>query len=46
MDISLTSDYQLMVDGKILPFTFDFMTGFYRDVPRKIPCFSRATGFT
>ena len=29
MDISLTSDYQLMVDGKILPFTFDFMMGFY-----------------
>lgn len=29
MDISLTSDYQLMVDGKILPFTFDFMSGFY-----------------
>lgn len=29
MDISLTNDYQLMVDGKILPFTFDFMMGFY-----------------
>ena len=29
MDISLTSDNQLMVDGKILPFTFDFMSGFY-----------------
>lgn len=29
MDISLTSDAKLMVDGKILPFTFDFMMGFY-----------------
>jgi len=29
MDITLTSDYKLMVDGKILPFTFDFMMGFY-----------------
>ena len=29
MDISITSDAQLMVDGKILPFTFDFMMGFY-----------------
>jgi hypothetical protein len=29
MDITLTSDSKLMVDGKILPFTFDFMTGFY-----------------
>ena len=29
MDITLTSDAKLMVDGKILPFTFDFMTGFY-----------------
>lgn len=29
MDISLTSDSKLMVDGKILPFTFDFMMGFY-----------------
>lgn len=29
MDISLTSDNQLMVDGKILSFTFDFMMGFY-----------------
>lgn len=29
MEISLTSDAQLMVDGKILPFTFDFMMGFY-----------------
>lgn len=29
MDITLTSDAKLMVDGKILPFTFDFMMGFY-----------------
>lgn len=29
MDITLTSDSKLMVDGKILPFTFDFMMGFY-----------------
>ena len=29
MDISLTDDAKLMVDGKILPFTFDFMMGFY-----------------
>ena len=29
MDITLTSDAKLMVDGKILPFTFDFMAGFY-----------------
>lgn len=29
MDITLTSDNKLMVDGKILPFTFDFMMGFY-----------------
>ena len=29
MDIILTSDSKLMVDGKILPFTFDFMMGFY-----------------
>lgn len=29
MDISITSDNKLMVDGKILPFTFDFMMGFY-----------------
>lgn len=29
MDITLTSDNKLMVDGKILPFTFDFMKGFY-----------------
>ena len=29
MDISVTSDNKLMVDGKILPFTFDFMMGFY-----------------
>lgn len=29
MDITLTSDAKLMVDGKILPFTFDFMLGFY-----------------
>lgn len=29
MDISITSDAQLKVDGKILPFTFDFMMGFY-----------------
>lgn len=29
MDITVTSDCKLMVDGKILPFTFDFMLGFY-----------------
>ena len=29
MDISVTSDNKLMVDGKILPFTFYFMLGFY-----------------
>ena len=29
MDITVTSDCRLMVDGKILPFTFDFMMGFY-----------------
>ena len=29
MDITLTSDAKLMVDGKILPFTFDFTMGFY-----------------
>ena len=29
MDITVTSDCKLMVDGKILPFTFDFMMGFY-----------------
>lgn len=29
MDISLTNDAKIMVDGKILPFTFDFMMGFY-----------------
>lgn len=29
MDITLTSDAKLRVDGKILPFTFDFMMGFY-----------------
>lgn len=29
MDITLTNDSKLMVDGKILPFTFDFMMGFY-----------------
>ena len=29
MDISITNDAQLKVDGKILPFTFDFMMGFY-----------------
>lgn len=29
MDISVTSNNKLMVDGKILPFTFDFMMGFY-----------------
>lgn len=29
MDISVTSDNKLMVDGKILPFTFYFMMGFY-----------------
>ena len=29
MDITLTSDAKLMVDGKILPFTFCFMMGFY-----------------
>ena len=29
MYITLTSDAKLMVDGKILPFTFDFMMGFY-----------------
>ena len=29
MDISVTSDNKLMVDGKILPFTFCFMMGFY-----------------
>lgn len=30
MDIFVTSDNKLMVDGKILPFTFDFMMGFYQ----------------
>ena len=29
MYITVTSDCKLMVDGKILPFTFDFMMGFY-----------------
>lgn len=30
MDITLTSDAKLMVDGKILLFTFYFMMGFYQ----------------
>lgn len=30
MDITLTSDNKLMVDGKILPFIFYFMMGFYQ----------------